>query len=169
MKKIGLLLSLLLFVCTATAGERIKYTINDNWKFNKGAAYDAHKSTFNDDVWEVVNIPHTWNNVDADDVTPGFYRGVAWYRRDIDIAEGNEGKQAFVYFEGANQVVQLYVNGHFAGEHTGGYTRFNFDVTKFINYGEKNSLAIRVDNAHNPNIPPLSADFTFFGGIYRDV
>ena len=169
MKKIGLLLSLVLFVCTATAGQRIKYTINDNWKFNKGVAYDAHKPTFDDAVWDVVNIPHTWNNVDADDSTPGFYRGVAWYRRDIDVAESNTGKQVFVYFEGANQVVQLYVNGHYAGEHTGGYTRFNFDVTKYINYGEKNSLAIRVDNAHNPNIPPLSADFTFFGGIYRDV
>lgn len=169
MKKLGLILLLVMFVCCAIAGQRVKYTINDNWKFYKGAAYDAHKSTFDDAMWDVVNIPHTWNNIDADDYTPGFYRGVTWYRRDVQVAEDSADKQVYIYFEGANQVVQLYVNGHFAGEHIGGYTRFSFDVTEFIKYGEANSIAIRVDNAHNPNIPPLSADFTFFGGIYRDV
>lgn len=74
-----------------------------------------------------------------------------------------------IYFEGANQVTDVYVNGKWVGKHKGGYTRFHFDVTSFLNYGEKNVLAVKIDNSYNENIPPLTADFTFFGGIYRDV
>ena len=74
-----------------------------------------------------------------------------------------------IYFEGANQEVRFYLNGQFVGEHKGGYTRFCFDITPHLRYGQENLFAIYVNNVYNPNIPPLSADFTFFGGIYRDV
>ena len=65
--------------------------------------------------------------------------------------------------------MQCYLNGQFVGEHKGGYTRFCFDITSHLRYGQENLFAIYVNNVYNPNIPPLSADFTFFGGIYRDV
>lgn len=71
-------------------------------------------------------------------------------------------------FEGVNQTACVYVNGHFAGRHAGGYTRFVVDITPFVSVGE-NLVAVEADNRHDPDMPPLSADFTFFGGIYRDV
>ena len=85
------------------------------------------------------------------------------------IDKSQEGRQAVIYFEGANQEVRFYLNGQFVGEHKGGYTRFCFDITSHLRYGQENLFAIYVNNVYNPNIPPLSADFTFFGGIYRDV
>ncbi len=145
------------------------YTINDGWKFTKGSPFEAQLAGCDDSSWETVNIPHTWNDKDADDETPGFYRGPAWYRKQLFVDKSQEGRQAVIYFEGANQEVQCYLNGQFVGEHKGGYTRFCFDITSHLRYGQENLFAIYVNNVYNPNIPPLSADFTFFGGIYRDV
>lgn len=162
-------LLMLAVTCYAKADVRIIQTINDGWKFSKGSPYEAKAENFDDSSWTTVNIPHTWNNRDSDDETPGYYRGPSWYRRSIFIDKNQENKHAIIYFEGANQEVQVYVNGLFAGEHKGGYTRFNFDISKLLRYGAQNTFAIRVDNTYNPNIPPLSADFTFYGGIYRDV
>ena len=135
----------------------------------KGSPFEAQLAGCDDSSWETVNIPHTWNDKDADDETPGFYRGPAWYRKQLFVDKSQEGRQAVIYFEGANQEVQCYLNGQFVGEHKGGYTRFCFDITSHLRYGQENLFAIYVNNVYNPNIPPLSADFTFFGGIYRDV
>ena len=169
MKKFLYIFIMLFVVGWAQAQQRVVYTINDGWKFTKGSPFEAQLNNCDDSSWETVNIPHTWNDKDADDETPGFYRGPAWYRKQLFVDKSQEGRQAVIYFEGANQEVQLYLNGQFVGEHKGGYTRFCFDITSKLRYGQENLLAICVNNAYNPNIPPLSADFTFFGGIYRDV
>ncbi|MDO7174035.1 glycoside hydrolase family 2 TIM barrel-domain containing protein [Mariniflexile sp. AS56] len=150
-----------------------KFTINNNWVFYKGdidVSKIENSSTEKEAQWETINIPHTWNNIDATDDTPGYYRGIGWYKKSIFIAEEERPKtKTFIYFEGANQVADLYVNGKRVGQHKGGYTRFHFDISSFLKYGQDNILAVKVDNSHNIDIPPLSADFTFFGGIYRDV
>ncbi len=169
MKYSRLFLFLAWILAAGTVDARVKYTINEAWRFTKGSPYQAFLPSADDSRWETVDIPHTWNAQDADDDEPGFYRGPAWYRKRITLPADAASKQVYLCFEGANQVVRLYVNGHFAGEHRGGYTRFLFDITKFAVPGGENLLAVEVDNAHDPNIPPLSADFTFFGGIYRDV
>lgn len=169
MKKFFYIFILLLIVGWAQAQQRVVYTINDGWKFTKGSPFEAQLAGCDDSSWETVNIPHTWNDKDADDETPGFYRGPAWYRKQLFVDKSQEGRQAVIYFEGANQEVQCYLNGQFVGEHKGGYTRFCFDITSHLRYGQENLFAIYVNNVYNPNIPPLSADFTFFGGIYRDV
>ena len=169
MKKFLYIFIMLFVVGWAQAQQRVVYTINDGWKFTKGSPFEAQLNNCDDSSWETVNIPHTWNDKDADDETPGFYRGPAWYRRQLFVDKSQEGRQAVIYFEGANQEVQLYLNGQFVGEHKGGYTRFCFDITSKLRYGQENLFAICVNNTYNPNIPPLSADFTFFGGIYRDV
>lgn len=165
-------LYLLLLLCLSTwaqAQQRVIYTINDGWKFAKGSPFEAMNINHDDSDWETINIPHTWNNKDGDDEEPGMYRGPAWYRRHLFLDESQKGHRAILYFEGANQEVQVYLNGQYVGEHKGGYTRFCFDITSKLRYGQENVFAIRVDNSYNPNIPPLSADFTFYGGIYRDV
>ena len=169
MKKFLYIFILLFIVGWAQAQQRVVYTINDGWKFTKGSPFEAQLAGCDDSSWETVNIPHTWNNKDADDETPGFYRGPAWYRKQLFVDKSQEGRQAVIYFEGANQEVRFYLNGQFVGEHKGGYTRFCFDITSHLRYGQENLFAIYVNNVYNPNIPPLSADFTFFGGIYRDV
>lgn len=169
MKKFLYILILLFIAGWAQAQQRVVYTINDGWKFTKGSPFEAQFVGCDDSSWETVNIPHTWNDKDADDETPGFYRGPAWYRKQLFVDKSQAGRQAVVYFEGANQEVQFYLNGQFVGEHKGGYTRFCFDITSHLRYGQENLFAIYVNNVYNPNIPPLSADFTFFGGIYRDV
>lgn len=169
MKKFLYIFILLFIVGWAQAQQRVVYTINDGWKFTKGSPFEAQLAGCDDSSWETVNIPHTWNNKDADDETPGFYRGPAWYRKQLFVDKSQEGRQAVIYFEGANQEVRFYLNGQFVGEHKGGYTRFCFDITSHLRYGQENLFTIYVNNVYNSNIPPLSADFTFFGGIYRDV
>lgn len=169
MKKLFYIFILLFIVGWAQAQQRVVYTINDGWKFTKGSPFEAQLTGCDDSSWETVNIPHTWNDKDADDETPGFYRGPVWYRKQLFIDKSQEGRRAVIYFEGANQEVRFYLNGQFVGEHKGGYTRFCFDITPHLRYGQENLFTIYVNNVYNPNIPPLSADFTFFGGIYRDV
>lgn len=162
-----ILLCILLLATTTLNAQRIKTTINDAWRFSMQEA-PATGVDFDDSTWEIVSIPHTWNARDTDDETPGYARGKGWYRRSIEIEELLPEQRIGIHFEGANQVTVLYINGQRVGSHTGGYTAFAFDITPYVHTG-KNLFAIEVDNAHDPDIPPLSADYTFYGGIYRDV
>lgn len=85
MKKFLYIFILLFIVGWAQAQQRVVYTINDGWKFTKGSPFEAQLAGCDDSSWETVNIPHTWNNKDADDETPGFYRGPAWYRKQLFV------------------------------------------------------------------------------------
>lgn len=166
---LSILIDCFLLNTTYAQNETTNYTINENWKFSKTDAPNQSNVDFLDENWQKVTLPHTWNATDAVDETPGFYQGACWYRRSVYIGEEAKKKQVYIYFEGANQVVELYVNGVFVGKHIGGYTAFNFDITSFVNENSANLFSIKVNNSINPDIPPLSADYTFFGGIYRDV
>ncbi len=152
--------SLFLFLaCSLLCAQTpFKYTINEAWKFSKQQR-DG----------EIVSFPHTWNAQDAKDDQPGFYRGKSTYKKNIYIPISYKEKTIYICFEGANQVTDLYINGHHAGQHKGGYTRFNFEISKFLKWNDSNAFEIVVTNVHDEMIPPLSADFTFFGGVYRDV
>jgi len=159
----------LILLCTNVGiAQRIDFSINSVWRFHKGdikgtiADIDAEK-------WEIVNIPHTWNVSDAFDEEAGYYRGVGWYTKALKVPMEWKGKKVVIYFEGANQTTDVFVNGAEVGNHIGGYTAFSFDLSEHLEYGEINTIAVKVDNAMNPDIPPLSADFTFYGGIYRNV
>ena len=171
MKKFFLIvvLSLFVFQVGAEINPRIKNSINENWRFIRSDDENAKQVQFNDAGWQLVNFPHTWNAADAQDDERGYYRNVAWYRRTLNIPTDKKDKQITIFFEGANQEVELFVNGISAGTHVGGYTRFSFDITKLVRFGQQNLFALKVNNSFNENIPPLTADFTFFGGIYRDV
>jgi len=155
------------------ASSRDAFTINSNWKFRKGEI-TINSPLFNDPAWELVNIPHTWNLTDILDDTKGYYRGIGWYYKSIHLDNKLKGKRVYLHFEGANQIAEVFINGSPVGRHKGGYTAFTFDITDqliFDNNSSKteNEIAIKLDNSHNANIPPLSADFTFYGGIYRDI
>ena len=155
----------LLFLTTVQA-QRESKTINDSWKFLQGECTTAIDSAFNDANWTSVHLPHTWN---TDAYTEkDYYRGTGWYRRQISIPQSWKEKQIFLKLDAASKAATIYINGKKVGEHTGGYTACTFDITPFCSLNTPNSLAVCVDNARQ-NIPPISGDFTFFGGIYRDV
>jgi len=153
------------------AKNREKISINQVWKFKKGDIPFAEYPLLNDSEWSQVNIPHTWNNEDSFDDEPGMYMGVGWYRKVLPITDLWKDRKVYLFFEGANQIADIFINGHYVMQHRGGYTGFYVDCTPYLKFesGAQNILAVRLDNAVNEHIPPLSADFTFYGGIYRDV
>ena len=148
--------------------QRIDHTINSGWFFQQGEITE-NKDFTNLESWEQINLPHTWNEKDASDEISGFYKGTGWYAKTIHIPSEWKNKRVYLHFEGANQETEVYLNHQEVGHHAGGYTDFRFDITPYINVGEKNLLTVKGSNAHNDNIPPLGADFTFYGGIYRNV
>ena len=170
MKKMLMLAGLLFTACAALAGPRLRYTINEHWKFFKGECPGAEEPGYDVSRWETVDLPHTWNVADVEDEPYGWYRGAGWYVRDLPIDSLAGDRRIFLSFGAANTVASVWVNGRSAGEpHIGGYTPFAYDVTELLRAGASNRIAVRVDNSYNEQIPPLAADFTFYGGIYRDV
>jgi beta-galactosidase len=147
---------------------RMRYSLDAGWRYFEGDAPNAQLETAADSDWRRVNLPHTWNATDPFDDVDGYRRAVSWYRRHVMVDSALAGKRVFLYFEGANQVATVYVNGARIGEHRGGYTAFSFEVTERLRTGD-NVIAVKVDNSHSPSIPPLSVGYALYGGIYRDV
>ena len=148
---------------------RERVDLDKGWRFHLGDAAGAQGVAFDDSTWEGVDTPHTWNAVDGSNGDSTSYQGIGWYRRQYAVPAGYLGKKLFLDFAGANQVADVWVNGVQLGEHKGGYSRFRFDATGALHPGPGNVIAVRVDNAYNPDIAPLSGDFTMDGGLYRDV
>jgi beta-galactosidase len=156
-------------IYTVPASHRTDVLLDPGWRFIRQNVTSAEKIDFDDAVWSNVNLPHTWNNLDGEDGGDDYYRGIGWYRKHFQVAKSEAGHRFFLKFDGASLVADVWVNGQSLGEHRGGFGAFVFDATPFINIGADNVLAVKVNNAPDPNIPPLDADFTFFGGLYRDV
>lgn len=169
MMKLLALIGLAMSLAASGTAARVRFTIDDGWRYAPGPLPGAEARGLDDSAWQIVNLPHTWNATDAFDKEKPYRRGIGWYRKSLTIGAGLRGKRLFLYFEGANQVADVYVNGRHAGQHIGGYTAFVFEVTDLVQYEEANVVAVRVDNSFNADIPPLDADFTFYGGIYRNV
>ncbi|MGB5983035.1 MAG: glycoside hydrolase family 2 TIM barrel-domain containing protein [Nonlabens sp.] len=172
MKYIYLLNALLIgFSTTATEpvdSERQVMNINEGWDYLENPEEDYAKA-MSMDQWNTVDLPHTWNALDATDLDPGYRRSSSWYRKMVDIGNKEDQKVYELYFEGVNIVSEVYVNGKKAGGHVGGYIGFTVDITDFVNSGE-NAISVRVDNSYDPEvIPSQKSDFFIFGGITRDV
>lgn len=142
--------------------------INNGWKFIKQDEVKAMDKAYNDGKWEGVNVPHTWNAIDGANGFD-FYKGACWYRKEFDLDNAAQGNKVFIEFMGSNSITDVYVNGKHMGQHRGGYSTFRFDITDVIEFGKKNILAVKVDNTVVDDVYPQMADFTFYGGIYRDV
>lgn len=163
------LLALCILVAASHASTREQFTVNDSWQFVGSDVADGWKSGLDTASWQRVNLPHTWNVADTLDDTPGYRRGVSWYRKRLDLVPGLSGKRIFLYFEGVNQTAEVFVNEKPAGSHIGGYSAFVFDITGLVKVDAPNIIAVKVDNSLVNDIPPLDADFNMHGGIYRDV
>ncbi|MEG9327524.1 glycoside hydrolase family 2 TIM barrel-domain containing protein [Salinimicrobium catena] len=151
-----------LFICLSLTAhsQRNIQSLNSAWKF--ATEKEPGKT-------EIVNIPHTWNAEDAFRDGKEYFRGKGTYEKTIFAPEARKDQQVFLKFEGSNQVTTVFVNDQQIGEHRGGYTGFVFDISEALVPGKENKIRIEVDNSHNLDIPPLDADFNFYGGIYRDL
>ncbi|WP_236668795.1 glycoside hydrolase family 2 TIM barrel-domain containing protein [Hymenobacter rubidus] len=164
------LLLFLSFLARPAAAQRVVQSINANWLFRKADGTDFAKTPAAAG-WDKISLPHTWNAADVLDDEPGYYRGVGWYKKALHVPADWQSRRVYLHFEGAGQAAEVYVNGQLAGRHAGGYTAFRFSISQWLKFGQAavNEVVVKVDNSHNPDLPPLSADFTFYGGLYRDV
>ena len=147
---------------------RTEINLNAGWRFFSGDDPRASRPDFDDAGWPAVNLPHTWNAQDGEDGGNNYRRGAGWYRRHVRVDPALAGRRLYLQFDGASLMADVWVNGRHLGRHVGGFARFRFDATGALRPGEDNVLAVRVDNGRL-GIPPTSADFTFFGGLYRSV
>ena len=141
-----------------------RYNLNKNWNFLKES---CGINELNNRKFESIDIPHTWNGIDGQDGGNDYHRGQCWYKKTFSMEEKIDGR-AYIEFEAVNSVANVYLNKTHLGEHRGGYSRFRFDITEYLEDGE-NTLLVSADNSHFEDVYPLFADFTFYGGIYRDV
>lgn len=125
--------------------------INEGWSFTKQGRTQK------------VNLPHTWNAIDGQS-DKNYYRGKCSYQKEIKRYDG----EVILEINGANTRCEVFVNNIFAGEHINGYSTFRLDITPYLTK-EENSLEITVDNSSDNLLYPQVADFTFYGGLYRDV
>ena len=138
--------------------------INRKWAFTKQTTEIPAQIN---NQWDFVNLPHTWNALDGQDGGGDYYRGTAIYAKELDKEELPEAERYYIEINGANSSADLYVNGKHFAHHDGGYSTWRCDITEAI--GQKTMLVIAVDNAANDRIYPQMADFTFYGGLYRNV
>lgn len=145
-----------------------KKNINALWNFSKDEVKPtAGASVLSYGNWEIVNLPHTWNGTDGQDGGNDYYRGTCYYAKRFTRDELGSEANVYVEFEGANSSATLFVNGNEAGHHDGGYSTWRVNITDFL--ADENELVVAVDNAANDHVYPQMADFTFYGGLYRDV
>ncbi len=138
--------------------------INRKWAFTKEATAVPASMP---EKWNFVNLPHTWNNIDGQDGGNDYYRGTCYYAREIEKADLPEADRYYLEIKGANSSAEVYLNGKKLASHDGGYSTWRVDMTDTLE--AKNLLVIAVDNAPNDRVYPQMADFTFYGGLYRDV
>lgn len=135
---------------------RKTFLLNDNWVFTY---FDGEKSE--------INIPHTWNNIDGQDGGDDYKRGTCVYEKRFVSPQMNENECVYLEFAGVNASANVYLNDAHIMSHDGGYSTFRCDITEYLK--EENYLKVEVDNSKNDRVYPQKADFTFYGGIYRDV
>lgn len=136
-------------------------SLNAKWSFSKTA--DGVPAAMPED-WERVDLPHTWN---AWDGVGEYYRGRCFYAKEIDRRDLPPAERYYLEVRGANASADVYMNGAHLAHHDGGYSAFRADVTEQL--ADINLLVIAVDNGVSETVYPQMADFTFYGGLYRDV
>lgn len=141
--------------------------LNQDWRFiqeNAGLpeVFPEH--------WSVINLPHTWNTVDGHDGNGGYNRGCYWYAKSFTTPKQPlAGGRVFVEIIAAGQQATVYVNGSEVIYHEGGYSTFRADITDLCKEEGENLLVVACSNENKSSVYPQSADFTFYGGLYRGV
>lgn len=168
---------------------RVVQPLDRNWTFQyfPQSEPDKHwaENAADDSRWPAVSLPHTWNVYETTHEEHPFIKhateredaywwyGWGWYRKHLKFAQEISSKEVSLEFDGIQKVAFVYVNGHLAGEHRGGYTSFSVDITRWLHFGSDNVIAVQVSNRRDDNfghVPPMTAgNFDVYGGIYRGV
>ena len=143
---------------------RTVYNFNANWAFSKEATSLPAEIPSN---WENINLPHSWNAIDGQDGGNDYFRGTAYYAKQLNKQELPAADLYYLEIRGANSSADVYAGGKHMAHHDGGYSTWRVDITKELQNNEL--LVIAVDNSPNDRVYPQMADFTFYGGLYRDV
>ena len=139
--------------------------INRKWAFSKEAT--AVPAAI-DKKWNFVNLPHSWNAIDGQDGDSDYWRGTAYYAHELSKEDLPVADRYYIEINGANSSADLYVGGKHLAHHDGGYSTWRADITDCID-PMKTLIVLAVDNAPNDTVYPQVADFTFYGGLYRNV
>ena len=135
---------------------RKELLINENWLFRY---FDGSET--------MLDLPHTWNAIDGQDGGNDYKRGTCVYAKAFSAPEYFSDERVYLEFRGVNASAKVVLNGAVMTTHDGGYSTFRCDITEYLK--PENELIVEVDNSKNDRVYPQKADFTFYGGIYRDV
>ena len=135
-------------------------SLNENWLFTKN-------TTDLSATGEALNIPHTWNAEDGYDGGNDYFRGSCLYKKELNVDELPQADLYYLEFCGVNASADVYVGEKHLAHHDGGYSTFRVNVTDALR--ESSMISVIVDNSANETVYPQMADFTFYGGIYRNV
>ena len=140
------------------------YNFNKKWAFSKEATAVPEVMP---EKWYWVDLPHTWNNIDGQDGGNDYYRGTCYYANKLNKVDLPEADKYYLEFQGANASADVYVNGKKLAHHDGGYSTWRVDITEVLE--QENLVVVALENSVNEVVYPQVADFTFYGGLYRDV
>ncbi|MEI9960823.1 MAG: hypothetical protein WDM76_06725 [Limisphaerales bacterium] len=153
---------------TPPAAHRTDTILDSNWRFIREDVSGAQAKDFNDSVWSSVNLPHTWNNLDGQDGGNDYHRGIGWYRTHLKIGKGDKGRQFFLKLM-AHLWWPMFGLTEIIWANIGADSRRLFLMRRRSFASARTCYRRQSGQFQQPDVPPLSADFTFFGGLYRDV
>ena len=159
---------------------RLILNLNRDWKFwrdddagNTANRADPLASHNGELPWEHVNLPHSVRLEPVNASGGRNFQGICWYQRSLQLDPEHRDRLFYLHFEGAMQVADVWLNGRKLLTHFGGYSPFTIDITPHVDFDGANVLTVRLDNTDNAQVPPgkpqRELDFTYFGGLYRNI
>ncbi len=148
---------------------RQEISLNQSWYFSKGETIPKTVEMAKEQGFCEIQVPHTYNGWDGQDGGGDYYKGKAVYLKEIKKPDIPADSRVYIEWEGVNSIAEIFINGEKVKEHRGGYSAFRVDVTEKLEDGKSAVLAVVVDNSNHSDVYPQMADFTFYGGIYRNV
>src|SRR3954469_17456316 len=146
-------------------------SFDKDWHFHLGNVNDGEKTSVNDKSWRMLNLPHDWSiegKFSKDNpATPeggALPGGIGWYRKTFTVPAASKNKLVYIDFDGVYQKSDVWINGHHLGFRPNGYISFRYELTPYLNFGGKNTIAVKVDNSVQPNSRWYSGS-----GIYRNA
>jgi len=169
--KVFFVLAVMLLFTHKSFGQRTITDFDKGWHFHLGDVNDAQQPKFADGSWRNLNLPHDWSvegKFSKDNpATPeggALPGGIGWYRKTFTVPATDKNKLVYIDFDGVYQKSTVYINGHELGFRPNGYISFRYELTPYLNFGGKNTIAVKVDNSVQPNSRWYSGS-----GIYRNV